>query len=444
MKLIFGDSKNSTLSLTWPIFVELLLKASIGYFSVFVLSRFSDDAVVAVSIGNQINFLALILYSVVNTGTIITISQLLGAKKRNELDNVINASVFINLIFGCIFSGFLLIFSKNILVGMGLDGQILIYGVQYLSIIGGVSFIQAVSLTLSSIIRSFKYTKITMYIMLIVYILNLIGICISILRPFGIQQFGVKGVAISAVVSQFIGLVIFVIILRYKIGTKISMRFFSYQSKDVIFRIYRIGVPSAGEALISHISQLVITSIISFIGPEALITKVYTFNLMLFIMMISNSIGQATQIIVGHYIGEKKANEAYKECLKNLKYAASFSACIAVIFAIFSEQLFGLFTDNQMVIELGSKLLLITVILEVGRSFNFVLVNALRGTGDVKFPFIIGVISMWGGGVLFSYVLGIYFNLGLIGIWIAYCLDECIRGILMLLRWKSKRWINKE
>lgn len=441
MKVMSIISKNGTLSLTWPIFVELLLKALVGYLTVFVLSRFSDDAVVAVAVSNQINYMNIILYGVVNTGTIITISQLLGAKRRDYTDNVISASIFFNLVVGCICSVFLLAFSKKILIGMGLDGQILIYGVQYLSITGAMSFIQAVSTTVAAIIRSFKYTKITMYIMLVVNILNVIGACISVLRPFGIQQFGVKGVAISAVVSQCIGLVIFLVILRYKIGTKFNIHFFSSQSKEAILKIYRFGVPSAGEALASHISQLVITSIISLLGSEALITKIYTFNLMVFIMLISNSIGQTTQIIIGHYIGESKVNEAYTACLKNLKYAASFSACIAIVFAIFSEQLLGLFTENQMVIEMGKKLLLIAIILEIGRSFNFVLVNALKGTGDVKFPAIVGVITMWGGGVLFAYILGVHFNFGLIGIWISYCLDECIRGAILLLRWKSKNWV---
>jgi Na+-driven multidrug efflux pump len=31
-------------------------------------------------------------------------------------------------------------------------------------------------------------------------------------------------------------------------------------------------------------------------------------------------------------------------------------------------------------------------------------------------------------------------NLGLVGVWIAFASDEWLRGLLMLLRWRSRAW----
>jgi Na+-driven multidrug efflux pump len=50
---------------------------------------------------------------------------------------------------------------------------------------------------------------------------------------------------------------------------------------------------------------------------------------------------------------------------------------------------------------------------------------------------------MWGVSVTLSYILGIHFGLGLIGIWISFIADEWLRGIIMLRRWKSRVWIRK-
>lgn len=47
---------------------------------------------------------------------------------------------------------------------------------------------------------------------------------------------------------------------------------------------------------------------------------------------------------------------------------------------------------------------------------------------------------MWGVAVVLSYILGVVFGLGLIGVWIAFIADEWLRGLLMLKRWKSKKW----
>ena len=50
------------------------------------------------------------------------------------------------------------------------------------------------------------------------------------------------------------------------------------------------------------------------------------------------------------------------------------------------------------------------------------------------------VISMWGISVPLGCFLGIYMEWGLMGVWIGFAADEWIRGIAMVLRWRSKAW----
>lgn len=47
---------------------------------------------------------------------------------------------------------------------------------------------------------------------------------------------------------------------------------------------------------------------------------------------------------------------------------------------------------------------------------------------------------MWGLSVPLAYFLGVHLNLGLVGVWCALALDEWIRGIIMLRRWKTRKW----
>ena len=99
------------------------------------------------------------------------------------------------------------------------------------------------------------------------------------------------------------------------------------------------------------------------------------------------------------------------------------------------------FTADVEIITTGTTLLWLTVALELGRTFNLVVINALRATGDATFPVAAGAASMLivlaGGGMLLSG----YFQLGLIGVWIAYALDEWIRGLIMWRRWLSYAWL---
>src|SRR5699024_2468946 len=86
----------------------------------------------------------------------------------------------------------------------------------------------------------------------------------------------------------------------------------------------------------------------------------------------------------------------------------------------------------------GLPVLWLIVLVEPGRAINIVLMNALKASGDVQFPVFIGIISMWSIAAVLSYVLGISFHLGLVGVWIAQGLDEWFRGIFALRRWRMK------
>lgn len=188
---------------------------------------------------------------------------------------------------------------------------------------------------------------------------------------------------------------------------------------------------------------MVITYFIVSIGTYALTTKVYAQNLMMFIFLFSVAISQGTQIMIGHMIGARQYEDAYARCLKSLKIAIIISLCMAGIVSIAAEPLLGIFTSNEEIISSAKVLIYLTLLLEPGRSFNLVVINALRAAGDVKFPVYLGIASMWGVGVPLSYLLGITLELGLVGVWISFIADEWLRGLLMLRRWRTRTWIHK-
>ena len=47
---------------------------------------------------------------------------------------------------------------------------------------------------------------------------------------------------------------------------------------------------------------------------------------------------------------------------------------------------------------------------------------------------------MWTFGVGLAYILGVKLNLGLVGVWISFAIDEWFRAILVLIRWKTGKW----
>jgi Na+-driven multidrug efflux pump len=113
------------------------------------------------------------------------------------------------------------------------------------------------------------------------------------------------------------------------------------------------------------------------------------------------------------------------------------STCIVVASA---PRLFALFTANEDIVAGGASLLMVSLVLEPGRTFNLVVINSLRATGDARFPVMMGAVSMWGVAVPLAWLLGVRLGWGLVGVWIAFSCDEWVRGLSMYWRWKSRVW----
>ncbi|WP_406687420.1 MATE family efflux transporter [Rossellomorea vietnamensis] len=439
-----NNQRNMTLfALTWPIFIEIFLHMLMGNADTLMLSQYSDDSVAAVGVSNQILSLIIVMFGFVATGTAILVAQHLGADENRMAGEVSIVSIAVNLLFGLLLSIALVFFSKPILSSMDLPRSLMDEASSYLKIVGGFAFIQALIMTAGAIMRSYGYTKDAMYITIGMNIINVIGNYLFIFGPFGVPVLGVEGVAISTITSRLIGFIVSIIVIRKRIPTALPFRRLLNLPLSHVKNLLRIGIPSAGEHLSYNGSQMVITYFIASIGTNAITTKVYAQNLMMFIFLFSVAISQGTQIIIGHMIGARDFDSAYERCLKSLKIAIIISLIMAGIFSVAAEPLLRIFTSNEEIISLGKTLIYLTIILEPGRSFNLVVINALRATGDVRFPVYMGILSMWGVSVTLSYILGIWFGLGLIGIWISFIADEWLRGIIMLKRWRSKVWIHK-
>jgi len=94
----------SLFSLTWPIFIETMLYMVMGNADTLMLSQYSDHAVAAVGVANQIIALTIVLFNFVALATAVLVAQYLGAKREQEAIEVSLVSIAANLLFGLLLS----------------------------------------------------------------------------------------------------------------------------------------------------------------------------------------------------------------------------------------------------------------------------------------------------------------------------------------------------
>ena len=429
--------------LTIPVFIEMALVMMLGAVDTVMLSRYSDNSVAAVGLDNQLISLVFLVYQFFSMGAAILCAQYIGAGLRKRLVQVVGMALTVNLMLGLAVSALLYFYAEGLLTLMGLRPELMGDGLVYLRLTGALSFFQAMSLTFSASLRSADKVVYPMVVTGIVNVLNIIGNYALIFGHWGCPQLGVEGAAIATATSRAVAMVLLAVIHFRVHISRFPLHYFRPMPWQELRNLFYIGIPAMSENISYCLSQVVITFFINQISNEALAARTYCHNMIMFVYLFCISITQGGDILVGHLVGQQRHQAAYVLGNYFFRWSMIITISGSILLALAGRTILTAFTDNPEIIAMGVWVLVIDIFLEVGRTSNIFAVGTLRATGDAIYPVVIAIIFNWSIAVGLSYVIGIPLGFGLVGMWVGFALDENIRGIILMRRWRSGKWKTK-
>jgi MATE family, multidrug efflux pump len=430
------------LAIAWPIFIEQTLRILIGTVDTFMVSHVSDGAVAALGIANQFVVLALIAFNFIGIGASVVISHHVGAGDRKGAEKIVTTAIAVNTWLGLAASLVAFTAAGPLLRLMQLPDELMIYARPFLTLMGGTLFMEAMNTAIGAALRAHGYTRDSMIVTVIQNVLNVGGSCVLLFGWFGAPKMGVPGVALASVASRVVASVILWILLDRRLHLMLRARDFVALKIDRIRRILHIGLPGAGEHMSYWVSLMVITSFAARLGGNSLATMTYTLNVQRLVILFSVALGLGTEILIGRLVGAGDFEEAYRQVVKSVRTGLLVATGAILVVAILARPMVGLFSHDAEIVAGGVWLLRLSVVYEPGRVFNIVIINALRATGDARFPIQIAICSEWLLSVPLCWLLGLKLHWGLTGIWIAMMSEEWLRGLLMARRWKKRAWLK--
>ncbi len=432
--------EQSLFSISWPLFIELALHMGMGIIATLMLSHYSDAAAAGVGVANQLLGIFILVFNVTSIGATVLISQNLGAGQLKQARQLSRSVFGLNFWFGIAVAAIVFIFGEQLLRLFDIQDQVFDYGVTFVRICGISLFFESLSLALGAILRSHGHTKESMVVTVFSNIISLAGNIMAISGLFGIPVTGVTGVSWAMVAARAFAVLALIYLIYNRLSLKFDISDIFHARKEDIKGLLAIGIPSAGENLSYQLSQLVITSFIVTMGTASLAARVYILNINMLCFLFTLAIAQGTQMLVARYIGARQFNRALKRGIRTLKIAMAASLLTSLVIALVGSPILETFSKDPDILAVGLPVLWAIVFVEPGRAMNIVLMSSLKSAGDVRFPVVIGILSMWGIAVSLSYLLGIHFGLGLVGVWLAQGADEWLRGCFATRRWLMRPW----
>lgn len=436
-------SKFALWVLVWPIFIEVFLQFLLGAVDTLMVSRISDDAVAVVGFSNQLFQAMTTLFMTVASGAGILIAQKLGSRKSHDARKIAIMALSVSTLIGVVLSVVLYMLPTQIASVLQLPERLLPLAGTYISIVGGGMVLIAMMSTMSTVIRNTGNTKGPMYIAIGMNIIHVFLNYGFIFGAFGLPQWGLTGVAISTVVSRLLAVLLLMFMFIRSFEYRIRLSEFRIFDKPLFKEVLNIGWPLGINMSCWVFSQLIIYTFIATIGATELAARTYMNTLESMCFLLGMSIAMGAQIQIAHLYGAGRTREAYKAAYRALGIGSIFVGVNALLIYVFGAQILGLFTKDSEIITIGVSLLGLNLILQPGKLLNMTLGNSLNALGDTRFTMYISLGSMWLIATGMSYVLGIHYGWGLVGIYFCMIADEYVRGVLSVFRWRGQKVLRK-
>lgn len=443
-KTASAGKERSLIELAWPIFVNNVFNILLQYIDIFVISRINDLAAASISAAVQVMGIFYLILSVVQSAAGIMVTQYIGSGNSEKTRSTSGVCILFNTLCGIISACVILIFHRQLLIILGAEGTLLEQADIYLFIMGFGVLLSSFSGILSRLVFCYGETRAIMRISVSMGALNVALDALLVLGLAGLPAMGVRGAAYATLLTQLIT----VALVSWYYFTKIdSFAVFSGIRKDSFSElktILHLGIPSTFDSVNYSLTQLVITGLILHsLGDTDIIARTYLVSIASVFQLFMNAISSATQILVGYAAGREDYESVKKECSHSMKLTLLLTGLSCILGVMFSDQLFGIFTDNPDVIKLGFSLMIVNVAVELGRVVNVIYIWSLRACGDVSLPVYISAACMWAVAVFGTLLILKFTHTGIVGVWAIAALDEWIRACIMNRRWKSNKWQEK-
>lgn len=425
-----------------PLFGEQLLLLLVGIADTLVVSYAGEAAVSGVSLVNQFNTVFIFLFTALASGGAVVISQYIGRKHYKQAEEASGQLLLFSFLFSCVLMAGVLIANRlllRLLFGR-VELGVMEACVTYLRISAYSYPALAVYNTGAALCRSMGRTKETMYISIVANVVNIVGNLIGVF----VLHAGVAGVAYPSFLSRMIsaGAVTWVCF-----GVKNEVRYhwkqiFRWDGQQLM-RILKIAIPNGVENGIFQLVKVALSSIVALFGTYQIAANGVAQSIWSLAAICGTVMGTVFITVIGQCMGAGNIPAA-KYFFQKLMYLTVMVSTIWNILMILLTPVFLLFFDlERQTAELVFWLVVLhNVFNAVVYPYSGALGNGLRATGDVKFTMVVALASTIGGRFVFSWLFGVVFDLGVMGIAMAMCLDWTIRACVYFWRLKSNRWQN--
>ena len=437
----------TNIALAVPVMLGQLGHVLVGFADNIMVGELGAPALAAVSLANSIFFILMGLGVGFSFAMTPLISEADAAKNYMEGKKSYQHGVIILSVLGVVLAGILLLM-EPLLGMMNQPEDVVVLAIPYYNVLA----FSMIPLLIFQAIKQFTDgLSLTKYAMIAILGSNCINVLLNyilIYGKFGAPALGAVGAAYGTLVSR----ILMIFVLLYFISKrkkfqpyKIAISWFSLEKERVI-KIFKLGYPTALQMFfeIGIFASAVLLS--GMIGTDEQAANQIALNLSTMTFMVATGVAVTATIRVGNQKGLKDYYNLKRIAISNVVLMIIISIIAAIGFMSLRTYLPWIYIDDENVVNIAAKLLIIAGLFQISDGIQVVVLGALRGLQDMYVPMWLVFVSYWIIGFPVCYYLGLKTDLGTFGVWIGLLVGLTVSATLLYIRFQrlTKRLLLSE
>ncbi len=207
-----------------------------------------------------------------------------------------------------------------------------------------------------------------------------------------------------------------------------------------VVALLRLGVPLGLQFLLEVGAFAVLVVVLAGISPVDLAAHQIVLQLTHLSFLPALAVGEAASVMIGQAVGAGQDGQVPRVARRALGLATAYTGACALAFVVFAEVLAGAFTGDRAVREMAVKLLWVAAAFQIFDGANAIARCALRGTGDVRIPAVVAVLTAWVATPPLAWWLGVKLGLGALGGWLGLSAEIVASALLFWWRLERGSW----
>lgn len=372
-----------------------------------------------------------------------SVAQLYGANRIEQIGSVVHQGFWIGLVI----SGFVIVAMHSmgpLMLAAGIEPHVVILAEGYL---GAMSWGVVGCYWYHCLRQMNEGLGRTIPIMLVMGTSLPINIGLNYIfmyGAFGFPSLGAVGAGLGSGITFWL---MFIFIAIYTYRAKFYQDFQLWQrlarpSFRAIASLTKVGLPIGLSFMLQAGLFSAVALIMGSLGTHVVAAHAVTLNVASIVFMLPLGLGMGATSLVGRAIGAGEPILAKRYGNAVTAMAIVMMVASAMVTISFASSIANLYTDELVVVELASALLVVAGLLQIGDGTQAAISGALRGLKDTTVPMIFNALIYWGIGFTIAYYLAIHRHYGGVGVWIG--LGVCVWVAAGFLIWRFKKVVENK